>query len=134
MDKEISKKIYGSADYRSLTDAQRRVFRAVVAELDSRQLLRATDASVVASYSRNVTLARAASTEIEKHGVTLEQNDKYHGMIIKENPAVSILLRAQKSMEDTAIRLGLTPTGRKKLKYIEAAPQTDSEKWDEIDD
>ena len=134
MDKEISKKIYGSADYRSLTDAQRRVFRAVVSELDSRQLLRATDASVVASYSRNVTLARAASTEIEKHGVTLEQDDKYHGKIIKENPAVSILLRAQKSMEDTAIRLGLTPTGRKKLKDIEAAPQTDSEKWDEIDD
>ena len=134
MELAVSKKIYGSADYRNLTDSQKRIFRQVVTELDERKLLRATDSAVIASYSRNVTLARAASLEIEKHGIILEQEDKYRGVILKENPAVSVLQRAQKSMEDTAIRLGLTPTGRKKIREMEVPPQTESEKWDEIDD
>ena len=133
MDEKVRYKIYGSADYRSLTDAQKSVFRNVAAELDERQLLKATDSVVIASYCRNATIARAASKEIEKNGIVLRQDDKYRGEIVKENPAVSILLRAQKSMEDTAIRLGLTPTGRKRLRD-EEKPKSASDAWDEIDD
>ena len=134
MDKKNSNSIFGSADYRCLTDAQKRIFRRIVTELDGRQLLRVADTGVIASYSRNAVLAREASAEIEKRGILLDYTDQYNRTTTKENPAVSILLRAQKAMEDTAIRLGLTPTGRKRLKGEEAPPQTDSEKWDEIDD
>lgn len=134
MEIALRKKIYDSADYRGLTDAQKCIFRSVVADLDERQLLRASDTAVIASYSRNVTLARASSIEIEKHGIVIEQADKYHGLILKENPAVSVLQRVQKSMEDTAIRLGLTPTGRKRLRGEETPQRSESEKWDEIND
>ena len=133
MERGTSNNIYGSADYRSLTDSQKRIFRRIVTELDSRQLLRAADTGVIASYARNAMLARAASIEIEKRGLLLEQTDQYGRTIVKENPLVSIMLRAQKAMEDTAIRLGLTPTGRKRLKG-EEKPVTESDKWDEIDD
>ena len=52
---------------------------------------------------------------------------------MKKNPAVEILQVAQKAMEDTAIRLGLTPTGRKKMKGEETV-KTASEEWDEQND
>ena len=52
---------------------------------------------------------------------------------MKKNPAVEILQVAQKAMEDTAIRLGLTPTGRKRLKG-EDNVKTASEQWDDQED
>ena len=116
MTEEERKRIYNSGDYRSLTDSQRREFRHVVDDLDNRNMLKAADVPIIASYARNVLLARLASRELEKRGIILEEVDKYHGVKTKQNPAVDILQRAQRAMEDTAIRLGLTPTGRKRLK------------------
>ena len=133
MTSEEKQKVYSSGDYRSLSDAQKRIFKQVVEDLESRDLFRSTDISVIASYSRNVILARLASREIEKHGIVLEEADKYHGMKMKQNPAVDILQKAQRAMEDTAIRLGLTPTGRKRLKAEEKL-RTASEEWDEQED
>ena len=133
MTSEEKQKVYSSGDYRSLSDAQKRIFKQVVEDLESRDLFRSTDISVIASYSRNVILARLASREIEKHGIVLEEADKYHGMKRKQNPAVDILQKAQRAMEDTAIRLGLTPTGRKRLKAEEKL-RTASEEWDEQED
>ena len=51
----------------------------------------------------------------------------------KTNPAVMIMTQAQNAYEATAIRLGLTPTGRKRLKGEERL-KTASEKWEEQDD
>jgi len=133
MTNEDKKKVYNSGDYRSLSDAQRRIFRHVVEDLESRGLFRATDVSIIASYSRNVVIAREASKEIEKRGLLLDEEDNYHGVKVKKNPAVEILQVAQRAMEETAIRLGLTPTGRKRLKE-EASTKSASEAWDEEED
>ena len=130
---EEKKRVFNSGDYRSLSDSQRRIFRQVVDDLDARGLFRATDVSIIASYSRNVILAREASKEIEKRGILIDEDDNYRGTKVKKNPAVEILQVAPKAMEDTAIRLGLTPTGRKKLKDEEKT-KTASEAWDERED
>ena len=76
-------KVYNSGDYKSLSDAQRRIFRHVVDELESRDLFRPTDASIIASYSRNVILAREASKEIEKRGILIDEDDNYRGTKVK---------------------------------------------------
>ncbi|MBQ4306565.1 MAG: P27 family phage terminase small subunit [Bacteroidales bacterium] len=102
-------------------------------DLESRDLFRTTDTSIIASYSRNVILAREASKEIEKRGILIDEDDNYRGVKVKKNPAVEILQVAQKAMEETAIRLGLTPTGRKRLKDEEKTKSA-SEVWDEQGD
>ena len=116
MTKDEKQKLYSSGDYRSLSDAQKRIFRQTVEDLDARGLFQPADVSIIASYARNVVLARLASRELEKYGILLKEEDRYHGTKIKQNPAADILQRAQKAMEDTAVKLGLTPTGRKRLK------------------
>ena len=133
MTTEEKNKVFNSGDFKSLSDAQKRVFRHVIEDLEARDLFRMTDVSVVASYARNVVLARLASKEIERYGIVLTETDKYHGTKMKQNPAVDVLQRAQRAMEDTAIRLGLTPTGRKRLKGEETT-KTASEVWDEQGD
>ena len=37
-------------------------------------------------------------------------------------------------MREAALTLGLTPTGRKRVRDVEGAPRTESDKWDEVDD
>lgn len=115
-------RVFNSGDFKSLSDGQRRIFRQVVEDLDSRGLFKPTDVPIIASYSRNVLLARLASRELEKNGLLLTEVDKYHGKRTKQNPAVDILQKAQISMEKTAALLGLTPTGRKRMKG-EGAPE-----------
>ena len=78
-------------------------------------------------------LARLASKELDKNGIMLSEEDKYHGVKTKQNPAVDILQKAQTAMEKTAALLGLTPTGRKRLKD-EQNIKTASEAWDERED
>lgn len=133
MTKDEKQKLYSSGDYRSLSDAQKRIFRQTVEDLDARGLFQPADVSIIASYARNVVLARLASRELEKYGILLKEEDRYHGTKIKQNPAADILQRAQKAMEDTAVKLGLTPTGRKRLKGEEKIKSA-SEEWDEQDD
>lgn len=133
MTKDEKQKLYSSGDYRSLSDAQKRIFRQTVEDLDARGLFQPADVSIIASYARNVVLARLASRELEKYGILLKEDDRYHGTKIKQNPAADILQRAQKAMEDTAVKLGLTPTGRKRLKGEEKIKSA-SEEWDEQDD
>ena len=78
-------------------------------------------------------LARLASKELDKNGIMLSEEDKYHGVKTKQNPAVDILQKAQTAMEKTAALLGLTPTGRKRIKDEERI-KTASEAWDERED
>lgn len=115
MDDKIRKKVFSSTDYRTLTDAGKTVFRNVVDALDDRGLLKVEDTPVIASYSRNVVLARTAARDIEKMGTVLEYTER--GFLhYKENPAVNIMNKAQNAYESTAIKLGLTPTGRRRMK------------------
>ena len=130
---EEKNRVFNSGDFKSLSDSQRRIFRQVVEDLDDRGLFRPTDVAIIASYARNVILARLASKELEKNGIMLTEVDKYHGTKKKQNPAVDILQKAQISMEKTAALLGLTPTGRKRLKD-EQNIKTASEAWDEQQD
>ena len=120
-EKEI-KQVYSSADYKGLTDKERRIFQSVVR--DNSDLLRPADSPMLASYARNVNLARKAAEEIEQNGVMVVVTDKYHGTKRVENPAVGILQRSQAAYEATGIKLGITPTGRKRLKG-EGVPQKD---------
>ena len=115
MDKELSVKIFNSGDFKSLTKPEQTIFRDVVSVLDQKGLLDPADAPVIASYARNVVLARTAAKDVQKLGTVIEFKDrgctKY-----KTNPAVEIMGKAQNDDESTAIKLGLTPTGRKRLK------------------
>ena len=115
MDKELSVKIFNSGDFKSLTKPEQTIFRDVVSVLDQKGLLDPADVPVIASYARNVVLARTAAKDVQKLGTVIELKDrgctKY-----KTNPAVEIMGKAQNDYESTAIKLGLTPTGRKRLK------------------
>lgn len=115
MDKELSVKIFNSGDFKSLTKPEQTIFRDVVSVLDQKGLLDPADAPVIASYARNVVLARTAAKDVQKLGTVIEFKDrgctKY-----KTNPAVEIMGKAQNDYESTAVKLGLTPTGRKRLK------------------
>ena len=126
------KKTYNSTDYRGLTDAARTVFRNVCETLDERGLFHVESVPIIAGYARNVVLARVAARDIERLGTVIEYQDRGY-MMVKTNPAVDIMNKAQNAYEATAIKLGLTPTGRKRLKGEEKA-KTASEAWDEQND
>ena len=115
MDKELSVKIFNSGDFKSLTKPEQTIFRDVVSVLDQKGLLDPADAPVIASYARNVVLARTAAKDVQKLGTVIEFKDRGCTKD-KTNPAVEIMGKAQNDYESTAIKLGLTPTGRKRLK------------------
>ena len=124
MEKEEKLKVYGSTDYKSLTDLERTVFRDVVNTLTENGLFRSADIPVIAGYARNVVLARVAARDIQRLGTVIEFQDRGFTKY-KTNPAVDIMNKAQYAYEATAIRLGLTPTGRKRLKGEEVPPKSD---------
>lgn len=132
MEKKELLKIYGTTDYKSLTDAERTVFRNVISTLEEQGLFRQADVPVIAGYARNVVLARIAARDVQRLGTVIEFKDRGCTKW-KTNPAVMIMTQAQNAYEATAIRLGLTPTGRKRLKGEERL-KTASEKWEEQDD
>ena len=115
MDKELSVKIFNSGDFKSLTKPEQTIFRNVVELLDQKGLLDPADAPVIAGYARNVVLARIAAKDVQRMGTVIAFQDRGCDKW-KINPAVDILQRAQAAYEATAVKLGLTPTGRKRLK------------------
>jgi len=132
MEKTEKLKIFGSTDYKALTEAERTVFKGVVNALQEQGLFRLADIPVIAGYARNVVLARVASRDVQRMGTVIAFQDRGCNKW-KTNPAVDIMTRAQAAYEATAIKLGLTPTGRKRLKN-EASTKTASEAWDEQED
>ena len=130
MDKELSVKIFNSGDFKSLTKPEQTIFRDVVAQLDHKGLLDPVDVPVIASYARNVVLARTAAKDVQRLGTVIKFQDRGCDKY-KTNPAVEIMGKAQNDYESTAIKLGLTPTGRKRLKG-EGKPQKSAlEKFNE---
>ena len=132
MDKQEQLKIFGSPDYKALTDAERTVFKQVVNTLSETGLFRFEDIPVIAGYARNVVLARIAAKDVQRLGTVITFKDRGFTKY-KTNPAVDIMTKAQNAYETTAIKLGLTPTGRKRLKGEQKA-KTASEEWDEQND
>ena len=132
MDTKIKNKTFNSADYKALTDAERTVFRNMVSALSERGLFNPLDVPVIAAYARNVVLARIAARDVQRLGTVIEFEDRGYTKY-KTNPAVDIMNKAQAAYEATAIKLGLTPTGRKRLKGEEKT-KTASEAWDERED
>jgi P27 family predicted phage terminase small subunit len=132
MDTKIKNKTYNSADYKALTEAERTVFRNMVSALSERGLFNPLDVPVIAAYARNVVLARIAARDVQRLGTVIEFEDRGYTKY-KTNPAVDIMNKAQNAYEATAIKLGLTPTGRKRLKGEEKV-KTASEAWDEKED
>ena len=132
MDTKIKNKTYNSADYKALTEAERTVFRNMVSALSERGLFNPLDVPVIAAYARNVVLARIAARDVQRLGTVIEFEDRGYTKY-KTNPAVDIMNKAQAAYEATAIKLGLTPTGRKRLKGEEKV-KTASEAWDERED
>ena len=132
MDTKIKNKTYNSADYKALTEAERTVFRNMVSALSERGLFNPLDVPVIAAYARNVVLARIAARDVQRLGTVIEFEDRGYTKY-KTNPAVDIMNKAQNAYEATAIKLGLTPTGRKRLKGEEKV-KSPSEAWDEQQD
>ena len=132
MDTKIKNKTYNSADYKALTEAERTVFRNMVSALSDRGLFNPLDVPVIAAYARNVVLARIAARDVQRLGTVIEFEDRGYTKY-KTNPAVDIMNKAQNAYEATAIKLGLTPTGRKRLKGEEKV-KSPSEAWDEKED
>ena len=132
MDTKIKNKTYNSADYKALTEAERTVFRNMVSALSERGLFNPLDVPVIAAYARNVVLARIAARDVQRLGTVIEFEDRGYTKY-KTNPAVDIMNKAQAAYEATAIKLGLTPTGRKRLKGEEKV-KSPSEAWDERED
>lgn len=132
MDTKIKNKTYNSADYKALTEAERTVFRNMVSALSERGLFNPLDVPVIAAYARNVVLARIAARDVQRLGTVITFEDRGYTKY-KTNPAVDIMTKAQAAYEATAIKLGLTPTGRKRLKGEEKT-KTASEAWDERED
>ena len=132
MDTKIKNKTYNSADYKALTEAERTVFRNMVSALSERGLFNPLDVPVIAAYARNVVLARIAARDVQRLGTVIEFEDRGYTKY-KTNPAVDIMYKAQAAYEATAIKLGLTPTGRKRLKGEEKVKSA-SEAWDERED
>ena len=132
MDTKIKNKTYNSADYKALTEAERTVFRNMVSALSERGLFNPLDVPVIAAYARNVVLARIAARDVQRLGTVITFEDRGYTKY-KTNPAVDIMTKAQAAYEATAIKLGLTPTGRKRLKGEEKV-KTASEAWDERED
>jgi len=130
MRKQISDKIYNSTDYKALTESARTVFKNVCEVLDDRGLLHVEDVPIIAGYARNVVLARVAAEDIERLGTVIEYTDRGYKMV-KTNPAVDIMNKAQNAYEATAVKLGLTPTGRKRLKGEGKAPKSKREIFEE---
>ena len=132
MDTKEKNKTYNSADYKALADAERTVFRNMVNTLAERGLFNPSDVPIIAAYARNVVLARIAARDVQRLGTVIEFEDRGYTKY-KTNPAVDIMNKAQAAYEATAIKLGLTPTGRKRLKGEEKT-KTASEAWDEKED
>jgi P27 family predicted phage terminase small subunit len=132
MDTKVKNKTYNSADYKALTEAERTVFRNTVSALSERGLFNPLDVPVIAAYARNVVLARVAARDVQRLGTVIEFEDRGYTKY-KTNPAVDIMNKAQAAYEATAIKLGLTPTGRKRLKSEERVKSA-SEAWDEAED
>ena len=132
MDKQEKLKIFGSTDYKALTESERTVFKQVVNTLSEAGTFRPADIPVIAGYARNVVLARIAAKDVQRLGTVIEFKDRGFTKS-KTNPAVDIMTKAQLAYEATAIKLGLTPTGRKRLKGEEKIKSA-SEAWDEQGD
>lgn len=132
MDKQEKLKIFGSTDYKALTESERTVFKQVVNTLSEAGTFRPADIPVIAGYARNVVLARIAAKDVQRLGTVIEFKDRGFTKY-KTNPAVDIMTKAQLAYEATAIKLGLTPTGRKRLKGEERIKSA-SEAWDEQGD
>ena len=130
MDKELSVKIFNSGDFKSLTKPEQTIFREVVDTLDRKGLLDVADVPVIASYARNVVLARIAAKDVQRLGTVIEFKDRGCTKW-KTNPAVDIMNKAQNAYEATAIKLGLTPTGRKRLKGEGKPKKTKLEEFNE---
>ncbi len=132
METKVKNKTFNSADYKSLTDSERTVFRTVVETLTERGLFDPADVPVIAGYARNVVLARCAARDIEKFGTVIQFQDRGCDKW-KENPAVGVMSKAQNAYEATALKLGLTPTGRKRMKGEGTRKKTALEAFDEED-
>ncbi len=130
MTKQERDKTYNSSDYKSLTDKARTVFKNTCEVLDERGLFHVEDVPILAGYARNVVLARVAARDIERLGTVIEYMDRGYKMV-KTNPAVDIMNKAQNAYEATALKLGLTPTGRKRLKGEGKAPKSKREIFEE---
>ena len=121
-------KTYNSADYKALMNPERTVFRNMVDTLTERGIFNPSDVPVIAAYARNVVLARTAARDVQRLGTVIEFKDRGFTKY-KTNPAVDIMNKAQAAYEATAIKLGLTPTGRKRLKSEEPPPKSELDKF-----
>lgn len=89
-----------------------REWKAALADLTERRLLTDAMLPTVESYILAVGNMRAAQKSITEHGVLISGRDG----VPKQNPAVSLLGKAQVAIQRLSAELGLTPASRSRPK------------------
>jgi P27 family predicted phage terminase small subunit len=95
-----------------IPDAMKSEWFAVVDDLRSRQMLTEAMSGTVDAYVMALWNMRKAQAAIELHGVLIDGGKG----ILKQNPAVSLLGKAQSTVQRMAAELGLTPAARSRPK------------------
>ena len=91
-----------------LNDFSKALWKAVVSELDSKELLTRLDAPLLEEYVTQVNLSRKADESIEDIGVIyINENGEP-----KKNPAVDVKNNAAKNIKAIGSSLGLDPISR----------------------
>lgn len=89
-------------------------WRKVVYDLTGRKLLVGSMLGSVDAYILALWNARLAQKEIDKHGLLVASGKDG---VVKQNPAVSLLGKANEAVLRLATELGLTPASRSKAAF-----------------
>lgn len=99
-------------------------WRAIVEELTDRKVLTDTMRGAVDTYVLALHNARSAQKAINEHGLLVASGKDG---VVKQNPAVSMLGKANETILRLSAELGLTPASRSKPAF-----QTPKEKEDDL--
>lgn len=94
----------------------------LVVVLDELELLTTADGEVLSQYCRTYSALQKAIADIDKHGLTVESVTE-KGIAIKRNPADASRWAAEALLAKLEPELGLTASGRTKLKTRKKAPE-----------
>lgn len=94
----------------------------VIEELTEREVMTEGMRGAVDAYIMAMHNARKAQAEIEKHGLLIPSGKDG---ILKQNPAVSMLGKANQTIMRLAVELGLTPAARSKPAFQKQKEEED---------
>lgn len=86
-------------------------------------IITTVDASLLVNYCITASVAMQAALDIQKHGLTYENETREGGIALRKNPAVDIFNQAAATCKTLMAEMGLTPSARSKL--VVSKPEDD---------